>query len=250
MTNDDLTPKEREAFKKLAREKTPSEGLEDRTVAALHDAGLLRPARGRSFTLNGPRVAALMAACFALVATGFGLGRWSVSPVASPTPRSVTLSSDLAKEEEAALPSEPARKSARQDLAERRGADVEQDRVATEAAGERDEAGRGYEVSVNVDDAEAGPSLAVQFQEKSSAYLEALARFEQMPTERRMNDPAREVALNSLSAVADETLRLFPDEDTAGRLRAVLDTGKDARARAEEVRESKVAAQAENIIWF
>ena len=69
----DLTPREREALAALPRDAAPPPGLEDVTVAALRERGLLRPAApGRR---RGLRLGLALAASVALFATGMLVGR-------------------------------------------------------------------------------------------------------------------------------------------------------------------------------
>lgn len=70
-TDDDLTPEEREALRRLPREAAPPPALEDATVAALRGRGLLRrPPRPRAI-----RPALALAASLLLFAGGFAVGR-------------------------------------------------------------------------------------------------------------------------------------------------------------------------------
>jgi hypothetical protein len=70
-TDDDLTPDEREALRRLPREATPPPGLEDATVAALGARGLLRRPAARPGV--SPWLA--LAASLALFAGGLAVGR-------------------------------------------------------------------------------------------------------------------------------------------------------------------------------
>lgn len=78
MTNDDLTPREREAFASLPREELPPLELEDRTVDTLRDRGLLggaaRPARPARRLSTGSLALAATVACAAVVGA-FALGQ-------------------------------------------------------------------------------------------------------------------------------------------------------------------------------
>lgn len=78
MHDDELTPEERERFRALRREIDPDDGLEERTVRALHAEGLLRrrPARVISFSLSPAWLGLGAAACFAIFAGGFTAGSW------------------------------------------------------------------------------------------------------------------------------------------------------------------------------
>lgn len=73
---DELTPSEREALSSLSRERMPSEFLEERTVRALRERGLLRSG---SPVVGLPRpwaAAAAVAASVALFASGLAAGQW------------------------------------------------------------------------------------------------------------------------------------------------------------------------------
>jgi hypothetical protein len=77
MSNDDLTPYEKELLGKLPRERMPGAALEDDVVKALRSRGLLRSDRQPVLALTFPRVLAAAAACLLLVVGGFALGRWT-----------------------------------------------------------------------------------------------------------------------------------------------------------------------------
>ncbi len=79
-----LTPEEREALEALPRERDPGQLLEERTVRALRDEGLLVPQRDRGATNAGTQVrtsrpwwrsAAAIAAGIALFAGGLSVGQ-------------------------------------------------------------------------------------------------------------------------------------------------------------------------------
>jgi len=78
MTKDDLTPRERATFDALPREDEPSALLEERTVRALRDRGLLRRAHGspsgRGLFLSGGLLAAAAAVVCAALVGAFALG--------------------------------------------------------------------------------------------------------------------------------------------------------------------------------
>ncbi|MCP4573426.1 MAG: hypothetical protein GY838_13805 [bacterium] len=78
MTNDDLSPDERAAFASLPREELPPRDLEDLTVEALHQRGLLggvaRPARRGWRLSTGGLALAATAACAAVIGA-FALGQ-------------------------------------------------------------------------------------------------------------------------------------------------------------------------------
>jgi hypothetical protein len=71
---DELTPKEKEALKKLPREQVPSAGLEERVVGALRERGVLPKQRRRKVEITNSRVAGLLAACVALVIGAYSIG--------------------------------------------------------------------------------------------------------------------------------------------------------------------------------
>lgn len=74
--HDELTPAERQAFESLPTERMPSQILEERTVRALGDRGLIR-ANPPQTGLVRPWMAALaIAASLALFAGGLALGQW------------------------------------------------------------------------------------------------------------------------------------------------------------------------------
>ncbi len=74
MKHDELTPAEREAFDALPREGMPSRILEERTVRALKEQGLIRLGRPWS-GLRVPWIAAGIAAALALFASGLAVGQ-------------------------------------------------------------------------------------------------------------------------------------------------------------------------------
>lgn len=71
---DELTPEEKEALKKLPRERMPSAGLESRVVGALRERGVLSKRRRRMIEITNSRVAGLVAACVALVIGAYAVG--------------------------------------------------------------------------------------------------------------------------------------------------------------------------------
>ena len=71
---DELTPEEKEALKKLPRERVPSAGLEERVVGALRERGVLSKQRRRTVEITNSRVAGLLAACVALVIGAYSIG--------------------------------------------------------------------------------------------------------------------------------------------------------------------------------
>jgi len=74
MSNDELTPEEREALAHLPRERTPSAGLEDRVVAAMREHGHLARKPARVIRLTTSRVAGLLAACLVLMIGAYSIG--------------------------------------------------------------------------------------------------------------------------------------------------------------------------------
>jgi hypothetical protein len=75
MTNDDLTPEEREALSSLPRERMPSAGLEDRVVAAMREQGHIAARKpARVIRLTTSRVAGLLAACLVLMIGAYSIG--------------------------------------------------------------------------------------------------------------------------------------------------------------------------------
>jgi hypothetical protein len=72
----DLTPQERAAFDALPREAEPSRLLEERTVQALRERGMLGGRRAESRRWSGPIVAAAVAASIALFVSGLAVGQW------------------------------------------------------------------------------------------------------------------------------------------------------------------------------
>ena len=77
MSNDDLTPREKEALEKLPKERMPSADLEERLVKSLRAEGVLKRSRRPVVELTLPRALAAVAASLLLVIGGFALGRWS-----------------------------------------------------------------------------------------------------------------------------------------------------------------------------
>jgi len=78
MTNDELTPSEKEVLESLPKEKIPSAFLEERVVRALKQQGLLRSREGHHIVrITGWRIAGAVAACAVFVVCGFALGFWA-----------------------------------------------------------------------------------------------------------------------------------------------------------------------------
>jgi hypothetical protein len=71
-----LTPAEQEAFETLPRERKPSRLLEERTVRALKERGLIRSSSGRPGLVRPWMAVAAVAASVAMFATGLALGQW------------------------------------------------------------------------------------------------------------------------------------------------------------------------------
>ena len=74
--SDGLTPDEREAIGALPRERVPSPFLEERTVRALRERGLIRPGTKRVGLRRPWMAAAAAAAAVALFASGLAAGQW------------------------------------------------------------------------------------------------------------------------------------------------------------------------------
>lgn len=80
MTDDELTPSEKEALESLPKEKAPSAFLEERVVKRLKQHGVLRSHERHHFIrITGRRIAGAVAACAAFVICGFALGYWASS---------------------------------------------------------------------------------------------------------------------------------------------------------------------------
>jgi hypothetical protein len=73
--HDDLTPEEREAFEMLPREKKPSRILEERTVRALKERGLIRSTPSHVARIRPWMAATAVAASIAMFATGIAVGQ-------------------------------------------------------------------------------------------------------------------------------------------------------------------------------
>ena len=119
MTNDDLTPEEREALSSLPRERTPSAGLEDRVVAAMREHGHITRRPARIIRLTTTRVAGLVAACVALMIGAYSIGLHNrinneVLKNVEPESRQTTLLTDRENETGAQAPAE--RKDQRTEL--------------------------------------------------------------------------------------------------------------------------------------
>jgi len=71
-----LTPAEQKAFESLSREQEPSRLLEERTVRALKERGLIRPSAARPGIVRPWMAIAALAASVALFASGLALGQW------------------------------------------------------------------------------------------------------------------------------------------------------------------------------
>ncbi len=74
-----LSPEEARRFAALARERAPSDSLEDRIIGKLKSKGLIRMTTSiRFWTL--PRLTGALAAAVVLLAIGFGMGKWQSRP--------------------------------------------------------------------------------------------------------------------------------------------------------------------------
>src|SRR5262245_52712859 len=104
MSNDELTPEEREALANLPRERMPSAGLEDRVVAAMREKGHLSTRKpAKVIRLTTSRVAGLIAACLVLMIGAYSIGlRYGVneSVLRNVTPQSSKLTTDEPAREE------------------------------------------------------------------------------------------------------------------------------------------------------
>lgn len=96
MTDEELTPSEKQALRALPAERAPSDLLEQRVVNALRDRGLLSMDGGRALNVTPFRVAAAIAASLLLVATGFAVGRWTSAANAQDLPRPARQAHELA----------------------------------------------------------------------------------------------------------------------------------------------------------
>jgi len=76
MNRNGLTPAEQEALESLSRERTPSRLLEERTVRALKQRGLIRSSSPRPGVVRPWMAIAAVAASLALFASGLTLGQW------------------------------------------------------------------------------------------------------------------------------------------------------------------------------
>jgi hypothetical protein len=76
MNDDPLMTRLSEALANLPREREPSAGLEERTVTALVQHGLLGPRRHLVIELTNWRLAGIAAAALLLVVGGFAIGRY------------------------------------------------------------------------------------------------------------------------------------------------------------------------------
>jgi type IV secretory pathway TrbD component len=291
MTHDDLTPEERKAFEQLPKEKAPSDILEERTVQALQQEGLLRPQRQRTIEITSGRLASLVAACFALVVVGFGLGRWTVAvtgPRISPETQTLSASDTDAPARSPHVEEQFAEKKVHE-LSDRATGDVEDANAGFEGANTDTESEAdvdAYDRVMVADDVRAGrsadvvtelppagrrldrareeravstvgesveQSLAADVQQKGSAYLVALSNLAQLPDSARVHDPGREVALNSLYAAADETVRLFPENGIASRILDALEpaqTHAETPTQVDEPQERAKTKSQKQIIWF
>jgi len=96
MTDQELTPSEKQALKELPTERTPVDFLEERVVRSLRQRGLLHEERGRAFKVTPFRVAAAFAASLLLVVAGFAVGRWTSPSVQRDRPTTARQAHELA----------------------------------------------------------------------------------------------------------------------------------------------------------
>ncbi|HKW14352.1 MAG TPA: hypothetical protein VJS69_07705 [Candidatus Krumholzibacteria bacterium] len=104
MTNDDLTPEEREALSSLPRERTPSAGLEERVVAAMRERGHIKRKPARVIPITTTRVAGLLAACLVLMIGAYSIGLHNrvnneVLKNIEPQPRSTSVTDEMKRDE-------------------------------------------------------------------------------------------------------------------------------------------------------
>lgn len=101
MSNDELTPEEREALANLPRERSPKAGLEDRVVAAMRERGHLTRKPARVIRLTTSRVAGLLAACLVLMIGAYSIGlRHGPEALKSVAPVGTSLSTESAQDVE------------------------------------------------------------------------------------------------------------------------------------------------------
>jgi hypothetical protein len=74
--HDELTPDERRAFDALPRERVPGRLLEERTVRALRERGIIRTRRVRHLLVPSSWWITGIAAALALFASGLATGQW------------------------------------------------------------------------------------------------------------------------------------------------------------------------------
>jgi len=72
------TPAEKQAFEKLRTDLTPKASLEEKVIHSLRARGFLRPKR-RVIEIRSWHIAVAVAACLALMITGYVFGRWTES---------------------------------------------------------------------------------------------------------------------------------------------------------------------------
>lgn len=184
MSDEHLTPQERRAFADLPREKESGDLLEERTVRALRERGVLHPSRPRGLVLTRSWLAAAAVVVFALVLGGFGLGQYVGSQQ--------TAGAMLAMH--------------RQD----------------------------------------GDQAVDSVRQAGAAYLAALSDLARLAAEQPDGSASegRREALLSLHAVADQMVRLAPDDPVASRiLQAFEQLEGPAAARDGET-------EKQQIIWF
>jgi hypothetical protein len=92
-------------------------------------------------------------------------------------------------------------------------------------------------------------TIAADIQQKGTEYLVALGNLAQLSDSARVSDPGREVALNSLYAAADETVRLFPENGIASRILDALEPEDTAVESNRPQKKAKEKPQ-KQIIWF
>jgi hypothetical protein len=96
MTDDELTPSEKQALESLPKERVPSAFLEERIVRTLEHHGVLGSPRAQHFIrITGWRIAGAVAVCAAFVVCGFALGFWASARPVFVSQRSASANNDV-----------------------------------------------------------------------------------------------------------------------------------------------------------
>ncbi len=180
INHDDLTPAEREEFEKLPMEKIPSRILEERTVRALKDRGLIRSAPSHMARLQPWMAAAAVAASVALFVSGMLVGQ--------------VMGTKQTVDTLAAIYPDATQRAA----------------AVVQATGS----------------------------EHAAALERLVAATSSDPAQREM---AREVALASFWAAAEEIVRLAPDDPVAARILQEFGRGEETGGSQDATR---------NVVWF